>query len=229
MIQDATQNETRAPMIVFCGGEGSGKSSQSRTLVTALTAQGVKVLHTREPGGSPGAEQIRNLLVTGAVDRWSRETEMLLFAAARRDHIEKTILPALNAGRTVVCDRFLDSTLAYQAGSDATRQKIALDLHRTFCFDLTPDLTFLLDVDPEVGLTRSGRRIAVEGSAEGRFEAMDLEFHRSLREAYRARARLDPARYVVIDAARRPQEIAERIYGEVRQRFGKRIGIVDYA
>ena len=210
---------TRGFFICFEGGEGSGKSSRSRELGEALRARGIAAVNTREPGGTPGAEEIRNLLVTGAVDRWTPETEMLLFAAARREHVEKLIWPTLASGRPVICDRFVDSTLAYQANGDADKARIVLDLHDTFCRGLRPDVTFLLDLDPAIGLARSGRRIAAEASAESRYEAMELTFHQQLRRTYLARAAVEPERYVVIDATRTPEAIAATIWASVAARF----------
>lgn len=197
--------------ICFCGGEGSGKSSQSRMLAEALKARGIPVVHTREPGGSPGAEAIRNLVITGAVDRWSPMSEIMLFAAARVDHIERVIAPSLKAGAVVICDRFVDSTLAYQGNGDPARENLIRQLHGMVCGNLKPDLTFLLDVDPAIGLARSGKRLAAEGSNESRFEGKELAFHERIRNCFRASAAAEPHRYQVMDATRTPAEISQEI------------------
>ncbi len=149
--------------ITLEGIDGAGKSTQARLLADRLRAAGREVVITREPGGAPGAEEIRRLLVEGAPGRWSAETEILLFTAARRDHVERTILPALNAGAIVVCDRFVDSTRAYQ-GSGPLRGKVE-ELHRLM-IGLNPDLTLVFDMEPEQGLTRAGQR----ADGEDRFE-----------------------------------------------------------
>lgn len=214
-----------APFIVFEGGEGSGKSTQSRLLGETLRARDVAAINTREPGGSPGAEAIRNLVVQGDVGRWSPKSEMLLFAAARVDHIQRVIMPSLAAGTVVICDRFVDSTLAYQGNGDATRAALIRQLHTSFCDNLQPDLTFLLDVDPEIGLARSGKRLAAEASGESRFEAMAADFHRRIQACFHERAEMDPSRYHVIDATRSPADIQAEILEIAVRRFADRFTI----
>jgi dTMP kinase len=203
----------RGRFITFEGGEGAGKSTQIARLKLHLEAAGRAVLATREPGGTPGAEQIRRLLVTGDPGRWDAWTEALLIAAARRDHVERVIRPALAAGTWVLCDRFLDSTLAYQGivagiGADAVEA-----LHGLVFGRLRPDLTLVLDLDPAVGLERAGRR----ADGEGRFEARGLAFHQKLREAFLAIARAEPERCRVIDAARDVSSVENDILRSVAE------------
>lgn len=165
--------------ISFEGIDGSGKSTQARMLAERLRADGVDVLLTREPGGSPGAEAIRTLLLTGAPDRWSAETEILLFTAARRDHLEKTIGPALAAGRTVITDRFADSTRIYQ-GATRGDLRATVDRLHDLMIGRDPDLTFIIDMDPGAALARGLAR----RSGEDRFEEMGLQFQETLRNGF---------------------------------------------
>lgn len=204
----------RAMFISFEGGEGAGKSTQVERLTRRLGRLGREVVSTREPGGSPGAEQIRGLLVSGAVDRWSPTTETLLMYAARRDHLERTIAPALDRGATVVCDRFIDSTRAYQgAGGDVPEALIlALETHT---LDRLPDLTLIFDLEPEIGLERA----AVRDSREVRFEAKPLAFHRRLRTRFLEIARREPSRCRVIDAASDPDAVEAQIWAIVEARL----------
>lgn len=161
---------------------------------------------TREPGGSPGAEQIRALLLTGDTDRWSAETEILLFTAARRDHLEKTIRPALAAGQTVISDRFADSTRVYQGATRGDLRSKVDDLH-DMMIGQEPDLTFIIDMDPEIALARGLAR----GSGEDRFEDMGLAFQETLRHGFLALAQAQPERCVLIDGNREPDAIAAEI------------------
>lgn len=186
---------TQGHFISFEGGEGAGKSTQIRRLAERLQAAGHDVVVTREPGGSSGAEAIRELLVNGAADRWSSVTETLLMYAARRDHVERVIRPALARGAVVLCDRFADSTRAYQgAGGDAPASLIA-SLEDHVLNGTVPHLTLILDLPAEVGLTRAEAR----GGA-ARFESKGLEFHQRLRAGYLEIARKEPERCVVINA-----------------------------
>jgi len=210
------------PLLVFEGGEGSGKSSQSQKLYEALQADGVAIVKTRDPGGTPSAEEIRNLLVQGAPERWKKTTEMLLFTAARTELVEGLILPSMRAGNVVISDRFIDSTLAYQAHGNPEKEEIALSLHKHFCHNLAPDLTVLLDIDAKVGLARSKKRLGAEGSAEDRFEAMGLAYHQRLRELFLKRAAAAPERYLVVDATLDQVEIFGIIRNEVNRRFHHR-------
>ena len=182
--------------ITFEGGEGAGKSTQARRLAERLRAAGRAVTLTREPGGSPGAEAIRALLVSGEADRWSPISETLLMYAARRDHIERTIVPALARGEVVICDRFLDSTRAYQgAGGGAPRELIAA-LEQAVVGTVMPDLTIVFDLSVDVGLARAAAR----GEGEARFESKGREFHERLRAAFLAIGLAEPDRCKAIDA-----------------------------
>jgi len=168
----------RGKFITLEGGEGAGKTTQRALLASALGRAGHKVVETREPGGSPGAEEVRALLVQGEPGRWDAHTEALLVLAARRDHVRRHILPALEAGVWVICDRFVDSTYAYQGYGRGLDLQELQALHRFAVGDLIPDLTLLFDLPVEVGLGRAADR----GRPE-RFEALDLEFHRRVRKA----------------------------------------------
>ncbi|WP_375281395.1 dTMP kinase [Pseudooctadecabacter sp.] len=195
--------------ISFEGIDGSGKSTQSRLLADRLP----DVLHTREPGGSAGAEEIRALLLTGDPDRWSAETEILLFTAARRDHLEKTIQPALDAGRTVICDRFADSTRVYQ-GATRGDLRATVDTLHSVMIGREPDVTFIIDMDPETALARGLAR----KSGEDRFEDMGLAFQETLRHGFLALAKADPDRCILIDGNREPAAIAAEIAAHVADR-----------
>ena len=185
---------------------GPGKSTQSRRLCDSLTARGIDVLRTREPGGSPGAEEIRRLLVEGDPDRWSPETEILLFTAARRDHLEKLIEPALAEGRTVVSDRFADSTRVYQGATRGDLADTVDDLHRLM-IGREPDLTFLIDMDPEAALARGLAR----NSGEDRFEDFGIPFQETLRKGFLALAAANPDRVIVVDGMRAEDTVAKDI------------------
>jgi len=184
--------------ITFEGGEGGGKSTQARMLGAALSARGYGVVLTREPGGSPGAEAIRTLLVQGDVNRWDGMTEALLLNAARRDHVNKVIKPALRDGQVVVCDRFADSTLAYQGYGHGIDLADLIEIQHAAIGPFAPNLTLILDLPPEEGLRRANAR----GGAEVRYENMAVAFHRRLRDGFLAIAADAPARCKVLDAAR---------------------------
>lgn len=192
--------------ITFEGVDGSGKTTQLRLLAARLRAAGVEVTETREPGGAPGAEQIRRLLVEGEPGRWSAETETLLFTAARRDHLERTILPALVAGATVLCDRFADSTRVYQGAARADLRGVVDALHRLM-IGREPDLTLILDLDPAEALCRGLAR----GGAEDRFERLGAGFQARLREGFLALAAEFPDRCRVIRADGPAEAVAGRI------------------
>ncbi|SFS05932.1 dTMP kinase [Yoonia litorea] len=192
--------------ITFEGIDGSGKSTQARRFASYLEGQGRQVVLTREPGGSPGAEEIRQLLLTGDTDRWSAETEILLFTAARRDHLEKTIQPALEAGHTVVSDRFADSTRVYQGATRGDLRGIVDKLH-SLMIAREPDLTFIIDMDPETALKRGLAR----RSGEDRFEEFGLSFQETLRHGFLALAHAHPKRCVLIDGNRTEDQIASEI------------------
>jgi dTMP kinase len=202
---------TRGRFITFEGGEGAGKSTQVRILAERLAGAGVEVVATREPGGSPGAEAIRALLVTGDPDRWSAISETLLMYAARRDHIERTIRPALTRGAWVISDRFADSTRAYQGAAGDAPAGLVAALETFVLEDIRPDLTLMLDLPVDQGLARAGRR----GGSEARFEAKGVAFHERLREAFLQIARAEPHRCAVIDAAAAPSVAAAAIWSAV--------------
>ena len=192
--------------ISFEGIDGCGKSTQAKILSDELTAYGKKVLLTREPGGSKGAEEIRNLLLTGETDRWSAETEILLFTAARRDHLERTILPALEIGSTVICDRFSDSTRVYQGVTRGDLRDVVDQLDKTM-IPRQPDVTVLVDLDPKIGLERALRR----SDNEARFEDFGLEMQIKLREGFLTLANEFPKRFIVVDGNRNESEVARDI------------------
>ena len=196
--------------ISFEGIDGCGKSTQSRMLADKFP----DALRTREPGGSPGAEEIRALRLTGDPDRWSAETELLLFTAARRDHLEKTIQPALDAGRTVICDRFADSTRVYQGATRGDLRGTVDTLHAAM-IGREPDLTFIIDMDPQIALTRGLAR----GSGEDRFEDMGLAFQETLRHGFLALAKANTDRCVLIDGNRDPAAIAAEIAAHATDRL----------
>lgn len=199
---------TRGRFITLEGGEGAGKSTQIRRLAERLAQAGIEAVTTREPGGSPGAEAIRGLLVNGPADRWSATSETLLMYAARQDHVERTIAPALARGAWVVCDRFADSTRAYQGGAGGAAPELIAALEQAVLARAQPDLTLILDLPPETGLARAGAR----GGGEARFEAKGLAFHHRLREAYLAIARAEPGRCKVIDASQGVDAVAEAVW-----------------
>lgn len=181
------------------GGEGAGKSTQSARLAEALDARGIHAVVTREPGGSEGAEAIRGLLMQGDVARWSPHAEALLFAAARADHVEKRIRPALAAGDWVICDRFIDSTRAYQGLAGGIDDAAILALHGFGSRGLLPDRTLVLDLPVAAGRARAEER---DGSAADRFAARGDDFHADVAAAFRRFAAQEPARFRIIDAAR---------------------------
>ena len=197
---------TAPTFITFEGIDGSGKSTQARMLGDYLRGQGRDVVLTREPGGSPGAEEIRQLLLTGDPDRWSAETEILLFTAARRDHLEKTIQPALLSGKTVVSDRFADSTRVYQGATRGDLRAMVDNLH-SLMIGREPDLTFIIDMDPAMALQRGLAR----KSGEDRFEDFGLGFQETLRHGFLALAHAHPTRCVLIDGNRAADAIATEI------------------
>src|SRR6266536_3587548 len=211
-MSDATVSRPsgRGKFISFEGGEGSGKSTQIKLLAQRLEAAKLRAILTREPGGSPGAEIIRHLVLSGMGKLLGPEAETLLFAAARDDHVRTVILPALNQGIWVLCDRFFDSTRAYQGRLGQVSPSVLNAMQRVTIGDLKPDLTIILDVPVEVGLQRAAVR---RGSGTpDRFEAEDIQFHQDLREAYRQIAAEDPARCVLIDASADPDTVAARIW-----------------
>lgn len=207
----------RARFISFEGGEGSGKSTHARRLADWLKAQGHDVVLTREPGGTPGAEEIRNLLVQGEAARWDPMTEALLHFAARRDHVTKVIKPAVARGAWVVTDRFVDSTLAYQGyGHGLGAEPIEL-LRKLVLGDFQPGLTLLFDVPVELGLQRAGKR----NSADARYESMGEQFHVRVREGFLAIARAEPSRVTVIDSSQPVDDVAAAVVAALREHFAE--------
>lgn len=200
--------------ITFEGGEGAGKTTQINRLAQSLTNQGLKVITTREPGGTPEAEKIRDLLVQREGGKWTPISEALLLFAARSLHVQRVIKPALDDGHIVICDRFTDSTRAYQGYGHGLDMKIIEDLSETVLKGLEPDLTFILDIDPKAGLSRSERRLASEAldikQKEDRFESLDLSFHEKLRRGFLEIADQNKGRCVVLDASQSLNEIAEK-------------------
>lgn len=192
--------------ISFEGIDGCGKSTQAKILSEELIACGHKILLTREPGGSDGAEEIRNLLLTGNTDRWSAETEILLFTAARRDHLERTILPALDNGLAVICDRFSDSTRVYQGVTRGDLRDLVDQLDSAM-IPRQPDITVLIDLDPNISLARAIER----SNNEARFEDFGVEMQIKLRKGFLSLAHEFPNRFMVIDGNRTEAEVAENI------------------
>lgn len=200
--------------ITFEGIDGSGKSTQARLLADHLRAHGHKVVLTREPGGSPGAEDIRKLVLEGEPDRWSAETELLLFTAARRDHMERTIAPAVDAGQIVICDRFADSTRMYQGLGRADLRALVDQLH-DLMIGREPDLTVLIDMDPDIGLERALSR----GDGEERFEAFGGEMQRRMRDGFLALAHEFSERFVVIEGTGAVEDVAQKVLSAVEGRL----------
>ena len=205
--------------ITFEGGEGAGKSTQIARLAKRLESEGIPVVTTREPGGTPTAESIRHMLLSGLAEELGPDGEAVLFAAARADHVERVIRPALRAGKWVLCDRFADSTRVYQGvgGGADTAMLDALD--RVAVGRTRPDLTVILDVPVNVGLTRAAKRQAAKGEATDRFERDDTEVHEARRKAYLAIAKADPDRCIVVDANRSEGKIARAIWQAVTLRL----------
>ncbi|MSU89845.1 dTMP kinase [Rhodobacteraceae bacterium 2CG4] len=209
----------RGLFISLEGIDGSGKSTQAGLLAERLRERGIAVHLTREPGGSPGAEAIRSLLVEGDPARWSPETEILLFTAARRDHLERVILPALARGVIVVCDRFADSTRVYQGAARADLRRTVDALH-DLMIATEPDLTLIVDMDPRAALSRGLAR----SSGEDRFEDMGAAFQERLAEGFRRLAEDAPDRCRLIDGAGAPDQVAARIWAAVEPLLARRLG-----
>lgn len=211
----------RGKFITFEGGEGGGKSTQVRRLIAAFESAGIRAISTREPGGAPASEDIRELLVSGAVDRWTPMAEVLLNYAAREIHVAKTIIPALEQGIWVISDRFSDSTMAYQGyGGGIDRDRIA-SIHKSVLNDFMPDLTLILDLPVEQGLVRAGKRLADDASNEDRFERMGRDFHNRLRDGFLAIASDDPGRCRVINA----EADADAVFAAVTDAVNDALGV----
>ena len=201
--------------ITLEGGEGAGKSTQAKRLAAALEARGIGCIITREPGGSPGAEDIRKLLVQGETGRWFPLTETLLLYAARADHVARTIKPALAEGQWVVCDRFSDSSYAYQGAGRGLDRETIRRIESVAIGDFKPDFTLVLDLPSEEGLKRANQR----AGSEMRFEGFDAAFHERLRKAFLDIAKRAPMRCAVIDATMNEDEVADAIFQSVAARF----------
>lgn len=212
--------EKNAPFITLEGGEGSGKSTQIKLLSEWLSSEGVDHVCTREPGGSTGAEEIRELVLTGDVDRWTPMTEVLLYTAARSDHVERVIVPAVRSGRWVLCDRFFDSSIAYQGAGRGVGVDKVKDLQTLVLGDLKPDLTLILDLPIDVGLSRAVSRETDREKKEDRFERMDKSLHEQSRAVFLEIAKNEPDRCVVIDAAQSIETLQQTLRTVVIDRYG---------
>jgi dTMP kinase len=207
----------RGHFITFEGGEGSGKSTHAATLAQRLKSLDLEVVLTREPGGSTGAEIIRHILLSGIAKPLGAETEAILFAAARDDHVRNVILPGLKAGHWVICDRFIDSTRVYQGALGNVDQRLIRSLERVTVGAAVPALTFILDVPAQIGLARAKSRRGQD--VADRFEGESLEFHEKLRQAYRALATKEPKRCTIIDGRAPRDVVSDRIWSIVRERL----------
>ena len=206
----------KPPFITFEGGEGSGKTTQSAFLTRALLKLGIDVIAYREPGGTKGAEEIRRLILTGDGDRWTSKAEALLMSASRTELVQKRILPHLEQGTWVVCDRFTDSTIAYQGYGHGLGYEAMEKLNKFTVGDLEPDLTFIFQLNPELGIARTTHR----GGAEDRYENFSLAFHRRVEEGYKVILEKNPHRCVAINALLDIDTIAQLIFHEVEKKFG---------
>ena len=206
---------SKGKFITFEGGEGTGKSTQVNLLAGALREAGIDVVTTREPGGAPGAEEIRNLLVNGAVNRWTPLSEALLNYAARSEHLDKTVYPALEKGQWVISDRFADSTMAYQGFGHGIERDTLNKLYAAVLGEFKPALTVIFDLDLETGLKRAGAR----GEGEDRYERMGTEFHERLRQGFLEIARGEPDRCAVVDASKTIDDVAAGIREIVADRL----------
>ena len=198
--------------ISFEGGEGVGKSTQIELLKTSLTKKNLNVLSTREPGGTKEGELIRKFLVSGEISSWDSYSESLLFNALRREHINKIINPSLFKGDIVLCDRFIDSTIVYQGVGGGINQTLLLSLHKNFCYDLYPDITFFLSLDPKVGLDRTLSR---NNKTENRFENMGLSYHQKIQDGFKALSDKNNKRFFEINAELSIEKISNQIYDHV--------------
>ena len=198
--------------ISFEGGEGVGKSTQIELLKTSLSKKNINVLSTREPGGTKEGELIRKFLVSGEINSWDSYSESLLFNALRREHINKIINPSLFKGDIVLCDRFIDSTIVYQGVGGGINQKLLLSLHKNFCYDLYPDITFFLSLDPKVGIDRT---ISRNNKTENRFENMGLSYHQKIQDGFKALSDKNNKRFFEINAELSVEKISNQIYDHV--------------
>ena len=198
--------------ISFEGGEGVGKSTQIELLKTSLTKKNINVLSTREPGGTKEGELIRKFLVSGEINSWDAYSESLLFNALRREHINKIINPSLFKGDIVLCDRFIDSTIVYQGVGGGINQTLLLSLHKNFCYDLYPDITFFLSLNPKVGIDRTLSR---NNKTENRFENMGLSYHQKIQDGFKALSDKNNKRFFEINAELSVEKISNQIYDHV--------------
>ena len=205
--------------ITFEGGEGGGKSTQTRLLQDALASNGIESILTREPGGSAGAEEIRELIVTGSADRWDPLTELCLLYAARRDHWLKVIKPKLEQGIWVISDRFADSSIVYQGYAGDIDIDTVLNIHNVVLGEVWPDLTIVLDLPPELGLERSYKRDTANNSKDTRFEKRELHFHNLLREGFQFLHSKSPDRICVIDGTKTIKEVEIEVFSIIKNRF----------
>jgi len=198
--------------ISFEGGEGVGKSTQIELLKTSLTKKNINVVSTREPGGTKEGELIRKFLVSGEINSWDAYSESLLFNALRREHINKIINPSLFKGDIVLCDRFIDSTIVYQGVGGGINQTLLLSLHKNFCYDLYPDITFFLSLDPKLGIDRTLSR---NNKTENRFENMGLSYHQKIQDGFKALSDKNNKRFFEINAELSVEKISNQIYDHV--------------
>lgn len=210
------KNPSVGKFIVFEGGDGAGKGSALAAVADALATDGHDVLTTREPGGTPEGLELRALLLSAAGAVWDQGSELLLMTAARIQHVKRIIRPAVAAGRIVLCDRFVGSTLAYQGAGRGLPTSVIRDLHTTFVEDVWPDLTVLMDVEARIGIGRSQRRLTQIAVDEGRFEALDLAFHERVRASFLEQAAADADRTIIIDAARPLDSVHPDVVSRVR-------------
>jgi len=199
------------------GVDGSGKSGMVTALAGHLARQGVRAITTREPGGTPQGEQIRALLLSGADDAWDQQSELLLMTAARIEHVRRVIQPSLASGTSVISDRYVGSTVAYQGAGRGMAEAYIRQLHEQAVGDVWPDLVLVLDLDPEIGLERSRQRLSAGAIDEGRFETLDLDFHRRIRQSFLDQASHNPDRHAVVDASGTPEEVRARAIAAVEQ------------
>ena len=200
--------------ITFEGGEGSGKSTQIKLLAKKI-AETSSVCVTREPGGTTSAEEIRKLLVRGKADKWSSVSELLLLFAARKDHIDKLILPALSSNKWVLCDRFVDSTYVYQGMCGKTSLDVIKKIEKIVIGQFKPELTFLINIDPKVGIQRSKR----PGNKDLRYENMDIKFHNKIYKSYLKLASLNKHRIFMIDGSKTISDIENEIWNKVKNKI----------
>ena len=208
---------SRGKFITLEGGEGTGKSTQIAMLTEAFNIAGIKSIHTREPGGSPSAEAIRQLLVEGDTDKWDGLTEVLLNYAARHEHLRQTITPAINAGEWVISDRFADSTVAYQGYGHGYDLSLIAHIHELVVGSFSPDLTFVLDIPVEQGLSRAGSR----NDEEDRYERMEIEFHERVRAGFIEIAKQESDRCVVIDAL----GSIDQVHSTIKETISHKLGV----